>query len=119
MKLTGITKKRIDEFGIELSEMGYKNLNNEHSRNNTTTSNEGIFYKDYGYMRDIVFGNLFKFNVNKNEITQYALFLNGKKIDFIDNAYALEKLVETSDNTVLIRMDKDKVFTPWLLEKDD
>jgi len=118
MKLTGITLKKIEELGIELSELAMKNLNNEHSRNNTTTSDEGIFYRDYGVMRDITLGNLFKYRINKKELTQYALFLNGKKIDFIDNSYALEKLVEVSESVVIIKMDKDDVSIPWIVEKD-
>ena len=118
MKLIGITKKRLDELNIKITETERYTLNNEHSRNNTTIADETIFHKNFGEMRDTVFGALYKFKIATSELMCYILFVNGKRIDFIDDAYALEKFVEFSDNVVIVKVYNNAEITPWLVELD-
>lgn len=116
MKLKGITLNKLKELGIELKDTLIERINNEHSRNDTTISNESLFSKNYGVMRDVVFGNLYFHRINTQETKKYVLFINSNKIDFIDDYYALEKLVEVSKSAVLIKVTDEEII-PWLIQK--
>lgn len=118
MKLTGISIKKLEENKVLLKENIKTKININHSRNNTTISNEGLFYTEYGVMRDIVLGTLCKFKLVGQKFTQYHLYINGKKIDFIDNVYALEKLVEFSESVILLKSAPNNEVIPWLIELD-
>ena len=120
MILQGITKDKLLSLGVEMHDEFWCNLNPNHSLNDTTISDEGIFYTPYAEMRSITLGALFFYKLTNKELTRYTLYLNGKKIDFIDSVYALEKLVETAESVVLVKtigIDGEKI--PWIIKKEN
>jgi len=117
MKLTTVSIKKLNELNVHLDENILEMIIRDNLYEfNSTFSKECLFYKNNNEMRDIINGNLCRFRLSDQLFTHYRLFINGKKIDFIDNVYALEKLVEFSENVVLLKVTSDNKVIPWLLE---
>jgi len=118
MILQGITKDKLLSLGVKLKDEIWSNLKPNHSHNDTTISDEGIFYSTNGVMRSITSGSLFFYKLIHKDLTRYTLFLNGKQIDFIDSVYALEKLVEIAESVILIKTDYNNDIITWIIKKD-